>query len=103
MPERKFRAVMLMIGLVIVIEILGIIVYPMINTRTDELTIEGIEVWGDGLYHIRTDKEIEPHTVLILHVHKYYYDDLLKDHTYRIKWVKGFRVDRILEFEEVEP
>lgn len=79
---------------VIVIELMVIFGYPILNTHTDILTVQGIEIWGDKRYHIMTEE-------LILNVSKYWYDDLLVGHTYRIKWVDGVWVDRILEFEEL--
>ena len=88
------RQLVTLLSVVIILEILVIVLFPMMNTHEDELTIVKIEIWGDKLYHIRTDG-------VILNVTGYYYDDLLVGHTYRIKWVDGLRIDRIIEFSEV--
>lgn len=88
------RQMVILLSIVIVLEILVIVLYPMMNTHEEELTIAGIETWGDKLYHVITDG-------VTLNVTVYYYDDLIAGHTYRIKYVDGLIIDRILVIEEV--
>ena len=103
MDEKQFKKLKIVLIAFIFLEVAIIILYPAMNTHVDVITVQKIETWGDKLYHVRvTRTRLHLGTdEMILNVSRYYYDDLLNGHTYRIKWFDGILIDRILKIEEV--
>lgn len=94
MNPKKFNLIMFGIGLICVLMVTVIIVFPMTHTREEILTIRD-HFCTPGIYHIITD-------TTNLTEYRYFIDILVEGHTYRVRWVDGLKYDKILKWEEVE-